>query len=198
MEKDEIFEMAERYVKATGRSVFLMGKAGTGKTTFLKYVTQTTTKRFVVLAPTGVAAINAGGSTIHSFFQLPLCPYLPDVKELVTEYQMPEQHRSLRKDRVKIIRTLDLLIIDDLGKEKATEWTSQTIYSIINARYENERPIVITTNYTLKNLVDRMTPSGSQDSITAAAAVDRLFETCIEVPMLGPSWRKSQRVSRAV
>ena len=119
MEIDEIFEMAQRYVKATGRSVFLTGKAGTGKTTFLKYITQTTTKRFVVLAPTGVAAINAGGSTIHSFFQLPLCPYLPDVKELVTEYQMPESHRSLRKDRVKIIRTLDLLIIDEISMVRA-------------------------------------------------------------------------------
>ena len=119
MEKDDIFEMAERYVKATGRSVFLTGKAGTGKTTFLKYVTRTTNKRFVVLAPTGVAAINAGGSTIHSFFLLPLCPYLPDVKELVTEYQMPESHRSLRKDRIKIIRTLDLLIIDEISMVRA-------------------------------------------------------------------------------
>ena len=119
MEKDEIFELAERYVKATGRSVFLTGKAGTGKTTFLRYVTRTTSKRFVVLAPTGVAAINAGGSTIHSFFQLPLCPYLPDVKELVTEYQMPERHRSLRKDRIKIIRTLDLLIIDEISMVRA-------------------------------------------------------------------------------
>ena len=114
-----IFEMAERYVKATGRSVFLTGKAGTGKTTFLKYITQTTAKRFVVLAPTGVAAINAGGSTIHSFFQLPLCPYLPDVKELITEYQMPERYRSLRKERVKIIRTLDLLIIDEISMVRA-------------------------------------------------------------------------------
>ena len=119
MEKDVIFEMAERYVKATGRSVFLTGKAGTGKTTFLKYITQTTAKRFVVLAPTGVAAINAGGSTIHSFFQLPLCPYLPDVKDLITEYQMPERYRSLRKERVKIIRTLDLLIIDEISMVRA-------------------------------------------------------------------------------
>lgn len=119
MEKDEIFEMAERYVKATGRSVFLTGKAGTGKTTFLRYVTQSTSKRFVILAPTGVAAINAGGSTIHSFFQLPLCPYLPDVKELVTEYQMPERHRSLRKERIKIIRSLDLLIIDEISMVRA-------------------------------------------------------------------------------
>lgn len=119
MEKDEIFEMAERYVMATGRSVFLTGKAGTGKTTFLKYVTRTTSKRFVVLAPTGVAAINAGGSTIHSFFQLPLCPYLPDVKELVTEYQMPQKYRSLRKERIRIIRTLDLLIIDEISMVRA-------------------------------------------------------------------------------
>ena len=119
MEKDVIFETAERYIKATGRSVFLTGKAGTGKTTFLKYITETTTKRFVVLAPTGVAAINAGGSTIHSFFQLPLCPYLPDVKELITEYQMPERYRSLRKERVKIIRTLDLLIIDEISMVRA-------------------------------------------------------------------------------
>ncbi len=119
MEKDVIFETAERYVKATGRSVFLTGKAGTGKTTFLKYITETTSKRFVVLAPTGVAAINAGGSTIHSFFQLPLCPYLPDVKELITEYQMPEKYRSLRKERVKIIRTLDLLIIDEISMVRA-------------------------------------------------------------------------------
>lgn len=119
MEKDRIFETAERYVNSTGKSVFLTGKAGTGKTTFLKYITRTTTKRFVVLAPTGVAAINAGGSTIHSFFLLPLCPYLPDVKELVTEYQLPERHRSLRKDRVKIIRTLDLLIIDEISMVRA-------------------------------------------------------------------------------
>ena len=119
MEKDKIFETAERFVKWTGRSVFLTGKAGTGKTTFLRYMTETVGKRFVVLAPTGVAAINAGGSTIHSFFQLPLCPYLPDVKELVTEYQMPEKYRSLKKERVKIIRTLDLLIIDEISMVRA-------------------------------------------------------------------------------
>lgn len=119
MEKDEIFEMAERYVKATGRSVFLTGKAGTGKTTFLRHIVQTTSKRLIVLAPTGVAAINAGGSTIHSFFQLPLCPYLPDVKELVTEYQIPERYKSLRKERIKMIRTLDLLIIDEISMVRA-------------------------------------------------------------------------------
>lgn len=119
IEKDKIFELAERYVNCTGRSVFLTGKAGTGKTTFLKYIAQSTLKRFVILAPTGVAAINAGGSTIHSFFQLPLCPYLPDVPELVTEYQTPEKYRSLRKERQKLIRTLDLLIIDEISMVRA-------------------------------------------------------------------------------
>ena len=119
IEKDKVFEIAERYVNCTGRSVFLTGKAGTGKTTFLKHIAQSTLKRFVILAPTGVAAINAGGSTIHSFFQLPLCPYLPDVPELVTEYQMPEKYRSLKKERQKIIRTLDLLIIDEISMVRA-------------------------------------------------------------------------------
>lgn len=119
MEKDAIFETAERYVNCTGRSIFLTGKAGTGKTTFLKHICRTTPKRHVVLAPTGVAAINAGGSTIHSFFLLPFCPYLPDVKELVTEYQMPEHHKKFKKERLKIIRTLDLLIIDEISMVRA-------------------------------------------------------------------------------
>lgn len=119
IEKDERFTLAERYVEETGVSVFLTGKAGTGKTTFLKEIVRQTSKRFAVVAPTGVAAINAGGVTIHSFFQLPLCPYLPDVKELVTEYQMPERMRSLRKERVKILRTLDLLIIDEISMVRA-------------------------------------------------------------------------------
>ena len=119
IEKDERFILAESYVEETGISVFLTGKAGTGKTTFLKEIVRQTSKRFAVVAPTGVAAINAGGVTIHSFFQLPLCPFLPDVKELVTEYQMPERMRSLRKDRVKILRTLDLLVIDEISMVRA-------------------------------------------------------------------------------
>ena len=112
-------ELAEKYVSTTGVSVFLTGKAGTGKTTFLRHIVSTVGKRNVVLAPTGVAAVNAGGVTIHSFFQLPLCPYLPDVKELVTEYQMPDKYKSLRKEKIKIIRTLDLLIIDEISMVRA-------------------------------------------------------------------------------
>ena len=83
-------ELARRYVEQTGVSLFLTGKAGTGKTTFLHDIDAHCPKRHVVVAPTGVAAVNAHGVTIHSFFQLPFDPYLPDIKELVTEYQMPE------------------------------------------------------------------------------------------------------------
>ena len=119
IKKDRQFTLAEKYVEETSVSLFLTGKAGTGKTTFLHHIVQKTSKRCVVLAPTGVAAVNARGSTIHSFFSLPLAPYLPDVPELKTEYQMPERLRKLRKEKVKILRTLDLLIIDEISMVRA-------------------------------------------------------------------------------
>ena len=72
------FQNALRLIQYTRQSVFLTGKAGTGKSTFLKHVCQVTKKKYVVLAPTGIAAINAGGSTLHSFFKLPFHPLLPD------------------------------------------------------------------------------------------------------------------------
>lgn len=119
MQRNPQIELAERYVSDTGVSIFLTGKAGTGKTTFLHHIVENCHKRSVVLAPTGVAAVNAGGVTIHSFFQLPFCPYLPDVPELVTEYQLPENKKQLRKSKVDIIRTLDLLIIDEISMVRA-------------------------------------------------------------------------------
>ena len=119
METNPQLETTRRYVEQTGVSLFLTGKAGTGKTTFLRDIVASTTKRHVVLAPTGVAAVNAGGVTIHSFFQLPFDPYLPDIKELVTEYQMPDSHKSLSKTKLNIIRTIDLLIIDEISMVRA-------------------------------------------------------------------------------
>lgn len=79
---DEIFDnyelnLAENFVRSTGSHLFLTGKAGTGKTTFLHSLKKDTTKRMIVTAPTGVAAINAGGVTLHSFFQLPFGPFIP-------------------------------------------------------------------------------------------------------------------------
>ena len=119
METNPQIELARRYIEQTGVSVFLTGKAGTGKTTFLREVAAHCPKRHAVVAPTGVAAINAGGVTIHSFFQLPFDPYLPEVKELVTEYQLPERHKSFNKTKLNIIRTLELLIIDEISMVRA-------------------------------------------------------------------------------
>lgn len=110
-------ELAESYINNTGTSVFLTGKAGTGKTTFLRHICHTTNKRCVVVAPTGVAAINANGVTIHSFFQLPFTPFLPSLKNVISEYSLNKQH--VRKEKIEIIRTLDLLIIDEISMVRA-------------------------------------------------------------------------------
>ncbi|MBR1784888.1 MAG: AAA family ATPase [Bacteroidales bacterium] len=112
-------ELARRYVERTGTSLFLTGKAGTGKTTFLRQLDEQCPKRHIVVAPTGVAAVNARGVTIHSFFQLPFDPYLPDVKELVTEYQMPSRHLKVSKNKLSIMRSLELLIIDEISMVRA-------------------------------------------------------------------------------
>ena len=95
------------FVENTGRSIFLTGKAGTGKTTFLKTVVERSRKRPIVVAPTGVAAINAGGVTIHSFFQLPFSPYVPGAKV--------ESKFDFGREKRKIIASMDLLIIDEIS-----------------------------------------------------------------------------------
>jgi hypothetical protein len=99
------------FVESTGRSIFLTGKAGTGKTTFLKTVTEHSRKRPIIVAPTGVAAINAGGVTIHSFFQLPFSPYVPGAKV--------ESKFDFGKEKRKIIASSDLLIIDEISMVRA-------------------------------------------------------------------------------
>ena len=78
IELQEISELAAKYVNATDRHIFLTGKAGTGKTTFLKYIVDHTYKNAVVAAPTGIAAINAGGVTLHSLLQLPFGTFIPE------------------------------------------------------------------------------------------------------------------------
>ncbi len=101
--------MAWRLITETDMSVFLTGKAGTGKTTFLRHLRERTPKRMVVLAPTGVAAINAKGQTIHSFFQLPIGINIPG-KEISRK-----TYYSINKEKKNIIKTLDLLIIDEVS-----------------------------------------------------------------------------------
>ena len=112
----------------TDSHIFLTGKAGTGKTTFLKNLRNKTYKRMVVVAPTGVAAINAGGQTIHSFFQLPFGPQIPDdaPKSLVSEVKadasakaLASQYQKLNKNKLNIMRSLNLLVIDEISMVRA-------------------------------------------------------------------------------
>ena len=106
MENKEL-NAAWEFVEKTGRSVFLTGKAGTGKTTFLREIVAKSSKRVVVVAPTGIAAINAGGVTIHSFFQLPFHPFIPGAK-IESKFAFSREKRS-------IIRTIDILVIDEIS-----------------------------------------------------------------------------------
>ena len=114
------FNAAVEFVQSTDRPIYLTGRAGTGKTTFLKYVTAISSKKTVVVAPTGVAAINAGGVTIHSFFKLPFEPLRPDDSRFSTR-KMNEDHVNIfemlkyNREKSQIIRELELLIIDEIS-----------------------------------------------------------------------------------
>ncbi len=98
VERNEIFDLAYRFITETQESIFLTGKAGTGKTTFLKYLKDHSSKNMVVAAPTGVAAINAGGVTLHSLFQLPLHPFLPtenNKQELLSKHPLSKTTHTI-------------------------------------------------------------------------------------------------------
>jgi len=112
-------QLAFDFIEFTNRHVFLTGKAGTGKTTFLHNLKKLSPKRMIVVAPTGVAAINAGGVTIHSFFQLPFHPFIP-VQYVNVGMQASPDNREARnfkmsRDKINIIRSLDLLVIDEIS-----------------------------------------------------------------------------------
>ena len=114
-------DFVEELVLYTDSHIFLTGKAGTGKTTFLKNLPLKTYKRMVVVAPTGVAAINAGGQTIHSFFQLPFGPQLPEnaLDKCYNAKTMAAQYQKLNKKKINLMRSLDLLIIDEISMVRA-------------------------------------------------------------------------------
>jgi hypothetical protein len=121
---NKIFALAADFVAYTSKCIFLTGRAGTGKTTFLKHIRKSTHKNTVVVAPTGVAAINAGGVTIHSFFQLPFTPFVPFSHHTAGReslYDCFTLLQNLRIDNEKrgIFRELDLLIIDEVSMVRA-------------------------------------------------------------------------------
>ncbi len=109
-------QLANHFVQYTGCNIFLTGKAGTGKTTFLRNLHKNTAKRMIITAPTGVAAINAGGVTLHSFFQLPFGPFVPG-----SETYEGNKQRQFRfsKEKKQIIKSLDLLVIDEISMVRA-------------------------------------------------------------------------------
>ena len=110
-------QKALQIIQYTRRSLFLTGKAGTGKSTFLRHICASTKKKHVVLAPTGIAAINAGGSTLHSFFKLPFHPLLPDD----TRYSIRNLRKTMKytSERCKMLREVELIIIDEISMVRA-------------------------------------------------------------------------------
>lgn len=114
MPKNPELELALQFIEKTDRNLFITGKAGTGKTTFLHKIKSESLKRMVVVAPTGVAAINAKGVTIHSFFQMPFGPILPNQIANTSN-----QQRKFSKTKIDIIKSLDLIIIDEISMVRA-------------------------------------------------------------------------------
>ena len=114
MENNPELQLAWQFIENTGTHLFLTGKAGTGKTTFLRRLKEQSPKRMVILAPTGIAAINAGGVTIHSFFQLSFAPFVPE-----TTFNSSQTHYRFSKEKRNIIRSMDFLVIDEISMGRA-------------------------------------------------------------------------------
>ena len=131
----EQYDLAYDFAQQTNRCLFLTGKAGTGKTTFLRNLKESTSKQIAVVAPTGVAAINAGGTTIHSFFQLPFTPFFPTPegrKDLIGKIKMQEYRR-------RVIRELEVLVIDEISMVRADVLDSIDCL-LQHFRYRNDEP----------------------------------------------------------
>jgi hypothetical protein len=111
--------LAFDFVQFTNKNVFLTGKAGTGKTTFLHNLKKQSPKRMIVVAPTGVAAINAGGVTIHSFFQMPFGPHIPQVHPANDGARKSGDFKRFSREKISIIKGLDLLVIDEISMVRA-------------------------------------------------------------------------------
>ena len=114
MDINEQAQLAWDIIETTNTNLFLTGKAGTGKTTFLRRLKEESSKRIVVVAPTGIAAINAEGVTIHSFFQLSFAPFIPDA-----QYKLKEQQYRFSKQKIRVIQSIDTLVIDEISMVRA-------------------------------------------------------------------------------
>ncbi len=143
---NEMFQLADQLVNQSCRNIFLTGKAGTGKTTFLKHIRQNCNKHIAVVAPTGVAAINAGGVTIHSFFQLPISPFIPNAtpqrtgvtgsNEDVINTQSLLSRLRMTNEKKNLLQELELLIIDEISMVRCD--TIDAIDTVL--RHVRQRP----------------------------------------------------------
>ncbi|MDE5871458.1 MAG: AAA family ATPase, partial [Muribaculaceae bacterium] len=113
--ENEKLDLAWRLVENTGANVFITGKAGTGKTTFLKRLKEESSKSIAVLAPTGIAALNAGGMTIHSFFQLSFSPFIPGIGQAGGN----SRFSKYSKKKIKLLRSIDTIVIDEISMVRA-------------------------------------------------------------------------------
>jgi hypothetical protein len=144
-ENRSISEFTEQFINQTNQTIFLTGKAGTGKTTLLRKIIASTHKNAVIVAPTGIAALNAGGVTIHSFFQLPFTGFIPEfgAQAAFTETVKFEtkdtlmRHFSMNKTRLKVIRNIELLIIDEVSMLRA-DLLDAMDWTLRNVRRNNE------------------------------------------------------------
>jgi len=136
-------QLAFDFVQYTNRNIFLTGKAGTGKTTFLHNLKKSSPKRMIVVAPTGVAAINAGGVTIHSFFQLPFHPHVPSLYVTDSYAQNPPESQGspaykMNREKISIMKSLDLLVIDEISMVRAD--LLDAVDSILRRYKDRNRP----------------------------------------------------------
>lgn len=137
------FDLAEQFALFTRKHCFITGKAGTGKTTLLKRIVERTKKNVIVAAPTGVAAINAGGVTLHSMFGLPLTCFVPgddfvDLNTATNRRRLKHEHMHYRKDKLRVLQELDALIIDEISMVRSD--ILDAIDFVLRTVRRNERP----------------------------------------------------------
>lgn len=166
LKTSEMLEMASAFVNSTSSHIYLTGKAGTGKTTFLRNLKYETHKRFVIVAPTGIAALNAGGSTIHSMFQFPLGTFIPDRNpsgEFATDHNVYTQYTLTRKHPIssgkkQVLRSIDLLIIDEVSMLRADlldaiDYRMRSVRGVFNKAFGGVQVLMIGDLYQLPPIV---------------------------------------------
>lgn len=169
-ETEKAFRICRRYtetfreLKGDKNSLMLAGNCGTGKTHLAAAIANELLEQMV---PVLFTTPNDLTAAVRSTFQ----------------------RNGSQTDKVQMYQKIPLLVLDDLGKEPPTEWSVSLLYRVINARYEADAPMVITTNYDAPSLVKRLTPPGG-DGITGKSIVDRLIEMCYYLPITGKSHRK--------